>query len=58
MIRKLFLGMLKGLMPFLLAVPVLGAAATPVELRGIGLVSADGGARVALDTSRATTSSI
>jgi N-acetylmuramoyl-L-alanine amidase len=50
--------MIKGLMPLLLALPALGVAATPVELRGIGLVSADGGARVALDTSRVTTSSL
>ena len=63
MIRKLFLlmmnGLMKGLMPLLLlAAPVLGVAATQAELRGIGLVSADGGARVALDTSRVTTSSL
>jgi N-acetylmuramoyl-L-alanine amidase len=47
----------KGILLLFLALPGLGLAAT-TELRGIGILSAEDGARVSLDTSAVTTSSL
>jgi N-acetylmuramoyl-L-alanine amidase len=47
----------KGILLLFLALPGLGLAAS-TELRGIGILSAEGGARVSLDTSAVTTSSL
>jgi N-acetylmuramoyl-L-alanine amidase len=48
----------KGILLLLLAGPAAVLAGTTTELRGIGVLSVEGGARVSLDTSSVTTSSL
>ena len=57
MIKNIFVGMLKGMF-LLLTVPALALAGASTELRGIGVTAAEGGARVELDTSSATSQSL
>jgi N-acetylmuramoyl-L-alanine amidase len=55
---KLFVGIAKGISLLLLAGPVLAWAGASSELRAIDVVAAGEGARVALDTTAATRSSL
>jgi N-acetylmuramoyl-L-alanine amidase len=58
MIRKIFVGIAKGILLSLLVVPALVCAGVPTQLRGIDLVPAADGALVSLDTSSATPHSL